>query len=455
MRWLADIVYLLAGLAYLPVALYQAVFLRKNRTGWRERFGRVPQFDPDRKRIWIHAVSLGEMNATPRLVSELLRWLPDYDIVFSTTTDTGYARAVELYGAESVFRFPLDFSWVIKRALNRIQPAAIILVELEVWYNLVHEAHRRQIPVMVVNGRLTARSARRLAKLGRFARSMFERIRWVGAQDEEIAERFKSLGVYDYRIKVTGSVKWDTTTIADEVPGATELARELGLDMSRPIWVCGSTGPGEEELLLNAYRMILKQWQGMPRAWEEAAVELPPLPILAIVPRKPERFDEVAALIKSNDLPLIRRSQSTRDGNFDATSPLVVLGDTMGELRKFYSLARVVFVGRSMVPMGGSDPMEVAALGKPIVCGLHMENFRAPVDALKKDEALYVVAGPTELAEKAGGLLKNQVLSADAGRKGREVVRRNLGATERTVERVMSIIDPGRYSGPAMACQRS
>ena len=159
MRWLADIAYLFAGLIYLPVALYHALILGKNRRGWRQRFGGVPTFDPTVPRIWIHAVSLGEINATPRLVAALRERLPETDVVFSTTTDTGYARAVQLYGADCVFRFPLDSSLVVSRVLRRVRPTMIVLVELEVWYNLVRIAARRGIPVAIVNGRLTERSA--------------------------------------------------------------------------------------------------------------------------------------------------------------------------------------------------------------------------------------------------------------------------------------------------------
>ncbi len=172
MRWLADAVYLIIGLIYLPVALYHALVVGKNRRGWRQRFGGVPRFDPDRRRIWIHAVSLGEINATPKLVEALRQPLPDVDIVLSTTTDTGYVRGVQLYGVDRVFRFPLDFSWVMARVLNRVRPTLIVLVELEVWPNLVHLASRRGIPIAVVNGRLTERSARRLAWFGGTVRTM-------------------------------------------------------------------------------------------------------------------------------------------------------------------------------------------------------------------------------------------------------------------------------------------
>ncbi len=428
MRLIADFAYLLAGLLYLPVALYQALVLGKNRHGWRERFGFVRHFDPDRRRIWIHAVSLGEINATPRLVEALQSRLPEADIVFSTTTDTGYARGVQLYGADRVFRFPLDFSPVIARVLRRVRPSLIVLVELEVWYNLVRMATRRGVPVAVVNGRLTERSAGRFGKLGAPVRTMFSDLAWVGAQDEAIAGRFRELGTPADRVEVTASMKWDTATVCDSVDGAEMLGRALGIGGSLPLWVCGSTGPGEETLLLDAYRHIVSTMNENP-------------PLLAIVPRKPERFDEVARLIERQGFACVRRSVH---GDDNPVSSLpgggVVLGDTMGELRKFYSLAAVVFVGRSLVPMGGSDPMEVAALGKPMIIGPHTANFRLPVEALLRAEAIRVVESSDELQDALAALLQDGVLAEALGRHARQVVLDHQGATERTADGLVLLL---------------
>lgn len=437
MRWVADIVYLLAGLLYLPVAIYNAIFLAKNRRGWRQRFGGLPIFDPTVPRIWIHAVSLGEINATPRLVAALRERLPETDIVLSTTTDTGYARAVQLYGADLVFRFPLDFSSVVARVLRRVRPTMIVLVELEIWYNLVRMATRRGIPVAVVNGRLTQRSARRFRWLGPFGRSMFGDLTWVGAQDDTIAARFRSLGVPPDRIEVTSSLKWDTAEISDRIDGADEAARSVGLDRSRPIWVCGSTGPGEEELILEAYRVLL----------ESDYRYVPPERVMKLVvaPRRPERFDDVAKLIESRDFTCSRRSACPDGSTFKpvGNKDRVVLVDTLGELRKFYSLATFVFVGRTLVPLGGSDPMEVAALAKPIIMGPHFDNFQSSVAALQAARALRVVSDVRELVQGVTEFLENPANAAEAGRHARQVVLRNQGATQRTVDRLMRLMPDG------------
>ena len=416
MRWIADLCYLLAGLLYLPVALYNALIVGKNRHGWGERFGMVRAFAPPKPRIWVHAVSLGEINCTPRLAEELHRRLPDHEIVFSTTTDTGFARAVQLYGRDHVFRFPLDFSPVIARTLRRVDPSLILLIELEVWYNLISMAAQRGIPVAVVNGRLTTQSARRFRRLGGLLRPMFRKLTWVGAQDEAIAARFRALGVPDDRVDVTSSLKWDSAVIADQIDG--DRRREL----------------------LHGWPTLAHGVQGdLAKGGGVGS------PMLAIVPRKPERFDEVARVIEHAGFACVRRS-SHADGRDAPETPesAVFLGDTMGELRKFYSLADVSFVGRSLVPMGGSDPMEVAALGKPIVVGPHTENFQLPVTVLATADAIRIVESPRDLASVVGAILGGTSLGSALGARAREVVIRNQGATQRTADRVVSLLDVPR-----------
>jgi 3-deoxy-D-manno-octulosonic-acid transferase len=450
MRWVADLVYLFAGIAYLPIALFNAVVVGKNRRGWGQRFGGVPRRDASKRRIWIHAVSLGEVNATPRLVEQLEAALPDWEMVISTTTDTGYARAVHFYGPERVFRFPLDFSLVVHRVLNRIRPTMIVLVELEVWYNLTRMAARRGIPVVVVNGRLTERSARRLGRLGPLTRSMFRSLKWVGAQDEAIAARFRLLGVPPERLDTTSSMKWDTAQVADCVEGMDALAEALGLDPSRPVWVCGSTGPGEEEMILEAFRDTLRHQGALARDMQGVSTsgEGAQTPFLVIVPRKPERFAEVAKLAESAGFRCIRRSDHPDGGpapaarghvSGEARAESVILGDTMGELRKFYALARVVFVGRSLVPMGGSDPMEVAALGKPVVVGPHTANFQLPIDALAAADAVTIVPDAEALIREMARLSADEAGAYERGRRAREVVLDHQGATRQTAEKLIEM----------------
>ena len=429
MTWIVNIGYLLAGVFYLPALVYQMVAQKKNRRGWRQRFGHVQLPPTSKRRVWIHAVSLGEMNCTPALVRELTAAAGDCEVVVSTTTDTGFARGCKLYPPERVFRYPLDLSWTVGRTLDRVRPALIVLVELEVWPNLVRLARRGGVPVAVINGRLTERSTRRLARLVRVTRAMFSQLAWAGVQDEAIACRFERLGTPRDRIAITGSLKWDSAEVVDSVPGADALARVMAIPPDRPLWVCGSTGPGEEALVLDAYEKLHSQG--------DTTVSL------AIVPRKPERFDEVAVLIRNRGFECVRRSERIEGSQADSpgSGRTVFLGDTMGELRKFYTLARVVFVGRSLVPMGGSDPMEVAALARPMVVCPHTDNFRMPVDRFKAADAIQVVHSAPELADAVARVVNDDALADALGHRARQVVLANQGATARTIQALVGLLD--------------
>ncbi len=435
MSWFANVIYALAGLAFVPVLTYQMIAQRKNRRGWREKlFGPRASLThgSNRRRVWVHAVSLGEINAARLFVEKLEAADPALEVVISTTTDTGFARGCQLFGSDRVFRYPLDFSWAVRNALRTIKPSAIVLVELEVWYNLTTIAAGQGIPVCVINGRLTERSCNRLAMLGPLSKRMFKSLSWVGAQDGAIANRFKRLGVADERVDITGSVKWDTAEVTDHIDGQAELATAMGIDVASPLWVCGSTGPGEEALILDAYETLLKR--------------LPNLQ-LALIPRKPERFDDVAALINKSGFTCMRRSDSGANAKSSVPHPeraghpsgqhVVFLGDTMGELRKFYSLAAVVFVGRSLVPMGGSDPMEVAALAKPIVTGADMANFKDATTQLRDARALVQIESPNTLAAQIATILADNAMRDRMGMTAQATVQSNRGATDESVRNIV------------------
>ncbi len=424
MNWLSNLAYGIAAIIYLPVLTYQMIVQRKNRHGWGQRLGHIAPRNGDRPCVWVHAVSLGEVNATRTLIAALRGTRGDIDIVVSTTTDTGHARAHQLYPDLHVFRFPLDFSWVIRRVLTRIRPNVIVLMELELWYNLVTLAARQRIAVCIANGRFTERSSRRLGHLGFLVRPMFAALEWVGAQNDAIAERFERHGVPRDHIEVVGSMKWDTAAIQSHIDGADELRHSLGLNGARGLVVMGSSGPGEEALMLDAW---------LARCAEMAD--------LVVVPRKPERFNDVAALIERRGVQCIRRSavQAGRSPMNDGRAR-VYLGDTMGELRKFYSLADVIIIGRTFVPLGGSDPMEAAALGKPIIVGPHTENFADPVARLVDGGALRVTQSVAAAVEVAAEWLADAPLRGSMGIEGQTVVRENQGATECTVQRIARIV---------------
>ena len=429
MRIPLDILYVLAGVLYLPVLAFGRLVRGKRRGGWAERFGRIRPRWGDQPCLWVHGVSMGEVNATRSLIEQIERRLPMFEVVVSATTDTGFGRARSLYPGKKVFRYPLDFSWVVRRVLARIRPSAIVLMELEVWPNLLAEASRRGVPVAVVNGRLTKRKSMRrfgLPGVRAVARRMFAQLAWVGAQDEVYARRFEALGVPPDRVQVTGSLKFDGATVADTVDGQDALAAALGLAGDAPLWVAGSTGPGEEAIVLDAWQQLR---EGRPDVQ------------LAVIPRKPERFDEVARLVASRGFACVRRSQHP-DGSEPpaATEPRVLLGDTMGELRKFYALADVVFVGRSLVDLGGSDMIEVAALGKVPLLGPHTFNFDSAVRALLAADGTVEVTDADTLAAAVGRLLEDPGERRGRNAAARQVVVGHRGATDRTVDALCELL---------------
>ncbi|MHC4665161.1 MAG: 3-deoxy-D-manno-octulosonic acid transferase [Planctomycetota bacterium] len=240
MRILIDCAYLLAAVAISPCVLYRILRHNRYRTGWAQRLGRITRKYPDRKCIWLHAVSVGEVNATKTIVQELKKRFPDFEIVISTTTDTGFARATTLYGTDlQVFYFPLDFSWIMRRAFRNIRPEICLLMELEVWPNLISIAQQMNIPVVVVNGRITERSFSRYSRIQPIAKSIFRKVTLILAQTNEYARRFIGIGTPTENVIVTGSLKYDTAQITDTVEGADSLAAQLNIDKNDELWIAG------------------------------------------------------------------------------------------------------------------------------------------------------------------------------------------------------------------------
>ncbi len=429
MRFVIDCLYLLAIVLISPKIIYRMVRRGRYRTGWDQRLGKIRRRQPLKKCIWIHAVSVGEINATKTLVAKLAESLGDYEIVISSTTDTGLGRAKELYADNlEVFYFPFDLSCVMGRAFKNIQPDICLLMELEVWPNLARIANNKNIPIVVVNGRLSDESFPKYKLIKPITNWMFARVDLVLAQTEEYAARFRALGCSEEKVVVTSSLKYDTARIADKVAGADELAQQLNIGGQR-LWVAGGTGPGEEKICLEVFNKLRAQ---------DGFADLR----LAIVPRKPERFDDVAALVTQAGFEFVRYSR-VKTGQARLTDkPPVILGDTMGDLTKFYSLASVVFVGRSLVPMGGSDMMESTALGKCTIFGPHTFNFKHTVDVLLKGEGAIEVNSDNELFKAVEKCLTDTAYARRIAANGREVIKQNQGATDRTIEAITNLLKP-------------
>lgn len=407
-------------LLYAPLAIATAPWwARKQRGGWGERFGRIADV-PDRggtdckpgerrRRLLLHAVSVGEVNALRALVPALER---DAQVIVSATTDTGLARARALFaGVCDVARYPLDFSASVSRFLGATRPDAVALVELEVWPNFVKACERRAIPIAVINGRLSERSFRGYRRFRRALRGTFARLAFAGVQDIAYAERFIAMGVAPERCIVTGSMKWDAAKIEDRVEGADALASALGIDRSRPLIVAGSTMEDEEAMLHAA---------------------CPGGAQLLCAPRKPEHFDEAAAA-----MPGCRRRSSTTTATSQPTDRFLL--DTIGELRAAYALADVVVMGRSFGTLYGSDPIEPAALGKPVIAGPRMSDFASVTEALEASGGL-VRSDRLTIAQDLAALLNNPARRAGIARNARACIVANQGATERHRRRLLELV---------------
>lgn len=429
---LIDCVYVVAGLLYLPTVLYRLGFAGRYRHGWGWRLGLVPKRYTDRPCVWLHAVSVGEVNAVRTVIERLRQQLPFHEVFVSTTTDTGYDRAVGLFGRDRVFFFPFDFSPLMSLAFRRLRPSIVVLAELEVWPNLLAAANRRSVPVVIINGRVTQRGLRRYRLAGSLCRWLFGQLAMTLVQDDTYRRRFIELGVPAERLLVTGSLKWDTARI-DE-PGLQEAvaagSQAVGLDRAKPIVVAGSTAETIEE-------------EAIIRAYQQVRVHYPDLQ-LVIAPRKPERFDQVARLIRSRGFKLIRRSEHPDGTSVGLSGELadsfVVLLDTMGELRGFYSMATVAIVGRTFVDLGGSDVMEIAALGKAMVMGPSTYNFSEAVAKLVDKEAAIQLPSSAKLASSIETLLADASARDQLGMRARSLVKSQQGATSRTVAELCRLL---------------
>ena len=397
---LVDAAYLIGMTAASPLWGWRMFSRGKHRTDWAARLGQGAALPAPGAggRLLIHAVSVGEVNAARGLVESMAA---RGDVVLCVTTDTGFARAMQLFGQRiPVVRYPFDAGFAVQRFLDRVQPTAVALMELELWPNFMQSCTTRHIPVCVVNGRLSARSFKRYRLARGVLHPMFAQVHQVAAQTQDYADRFVAMGVPADRVCVTGTMKWDTAQVADAVDGAEQLASDMGIDRSRPLVVAGSTAPGEEALLQSA----------VPEGVQ-----------LLCAPRKPEWFDAAAAALPG----CARRSRGecgSQTGRF--------LLDTIGELRKAYALATVVVVGRSFGTLHGSDMMEPVALGKATVIGPRHGDFQDTADKLVQAGGLRVTSA-SELVRDLSALLNDAATRGEMVAAGRAVIAREQGATAR------------------------
>ena len=396
-----------------PLVLLRLWWRGRRNPGYRkrtaERFGLYPETFPQGC-IWIHAVSVGESQATQPLMRWISENLPDVPVVISTTTPTGADRVAQMYrDTVTHVYFPYDLPFAIRRALQAFRPRLMVVMETEIWPNLMHICEKKGIPVVLANARLSAQSAKGYGRIRALIAPAIRSFAAIAAQNQQDAGRFIALGADRQRVHVCGSVKFDVR-IPASVREHGELLR-TAWGTGRHVWVAASTHPGEDELLLDVHRSILERY---------------PEALLVLTPRHPERFNEVAALVDRQGFSYCKRSESPVCNQ----ASQVYLGDTMGELTVFFAAADVAFVAGSLMPVGGHNILEPASLGLPVIVGPHMKNFLGITQLMLDAGALVQVADSDELARVLLELFDNAEQRTAMGQAGLDVVERNQGALD-------------------------
>ncbi|MBJ7223400.1 MULTISPECIES: lipid IV(A) 3-deoxy-D-manno-octulosonic acid transferase [unclassified Brenneria] len=387
------------------------------RRRWSERYGFCAEkVKPDG--IMLHSVSVGETLAAIPLVRALRHRYPNLPITVTTMTPTGSERVRSAFG-DTVYHvyLPYDLPSALRRFFNQVRPKVVIIMETELWPNLIDELHKRKIPLVIANARLSARSAAGYKKIGSLTRHILRRITLVAAQNREDGERFIDLGLKRSSLTVTGSLKFDISVTPELAARAVTLRRQWA--PHRPVWIATSTHEGEESIVLAAHRQLL--------------VNFPDL-LLILVPRHPERFSTTQALTQSLGFNYTLRSS----GELPSADTQVIVGDTMGELMLLYGIADLAFVGGSLVERGGHNPLEAAAHAIPVLMGPHTFNFKDICNKLEQADGLITVTDAASLAREVGNLLADEDYRRYYGRHAVEVLHQNQGA----LQKLLSLLEP-------------
>lgn len=374
--------------------------------------------------IWLHAVSVGEVVAATELIREMRKALPDWVIAVSTTTETGQKLARERLGGESpVFYLPLDFAVLARRYLKALHPELLVLMESELWPNLMKECANAGIPIAVINARISDRSFPRYRRLKALWTPLLKHVSLFLAQSEETASRLIQIGAPAERVHTSGNLKYDIR--ATDETAMTVLLREKIL-VGTKVLVAGSTLEGEEKMLLEAWTKVL---------------EITPGAVLILAPRRTERFDIVGGLVEAAGFDVVRAGK-LQPGELSLGQEGVILLDTIGDLASVYSLGTAAFVGGSLVPMGGHNPLEPARFGVPVIMGESWENFREIIASMQAAKAVHIIAAP-DLANAITEMLTNEDRAKEMGRRGQAVFTAQAGATRRTLDALVGLLDRG------------
>lgn len=435
MYFLYGLLYTLGFILMLPVFAVSAVLRTKHAAGFFERLGFLPDFKPDKRAVvWVHCVSVGEVNAARPLVDALIETHPEHRIVVSTVTRTGQRLAREIFQgkADCVFYVPFDFRWTVRRALRHFRPQVLLLMETELWFNLIRETNKTGARIAIVNGRLSQRSLDRYTKIRRFMKRILGYLDLALMQENADATRIMALGLRASKVRVLGNLKLDHELNEHEQAMTSEMRERFGITQDEPLIIAASTHSPEERWLLEAFKQVWKTSTGN-------------LPRLMIVPRHPERFADVADQIKASGFSWVRRSEQPSDR--DKTAEIILL-DTIGELRAAYPLAEVVFVGGSLIPHGGQSIYEPAAAQRAIVTGPHTMNFAAAVREFLDRDALVQLDQTDQdsisrgVAAVFAGLLSDPERRRAIGSNAAAIMTENRGTTARTLEYLEPLLRP-------------
>jgi len=422
--------YLLYNVLLLIASPFIVVILlakRRCRRGFAQRVGLAspPIVQDHRPLVWVHAVSLGEAVAVSPLVKELQRRHPGHRFIVSTVTETG-REVVEqrLAGVAEHVYAPLDFPWVVSRLVTRLSPVLYLFVETELWPNLLRDLHRRGVPAVMVNGRISSDSFDRQqwGPIRSFYRSMLRRLSLCLMQSDRDADRIVALGADAQIVRRTGNIKFDQP--APDSAGITSLRTTLGLTEQEQLVVAGSTHPGEEEALVDSYRLLISRF---------------PHVVLLLAPRHIERVEQVEAMVRGRGLAVLRRSRMRAGGSAAATGPRAIILDSRGELASVYHEATVAYVGGTLVPVGGHNLLEPAAWAKPVLFGPHTDHCSEIAALLVEAGGGQRVADSQELSRQLIDLFEHPESSIAMGLKARQVVEDNRGALRATLEAIESL----------------
>lgn len=420
-RLFFNICYFFLLLIFSPFLLYSALFKGKYREGFGEKFlGKAPVLEKKKsgRRVWIHAVSVGEVNLAATILKEFERRHPDFEFVISSTSHTGMELARKKFAGRTVFYAPLDFSWAVRRAMKRVQPDFLVLIELEIWPNLLLTAEKLGVPVVVMNGRLGEKSFRNYSRIRPVMRRVMRTLTLVTAQDEASAERFRSLGVAPEKVFNVGSIKYDGAQSDRQNEKTRRLARLWNVEPTDRIFLAGSTQEPEEEMAVEVFRRL--------------APTHPELRLI-LVPRHPERFAEVEKLLEKTEFETQKRTDLSENPEENGRTQILLV-NTIGELGGWWGTSFVGFVGGSMGSRGGQNMLEPAAFGTCVSFGPNTWNFRDIVKKLLTHDAAVVVHDVDEMTEFVRRTLEDADFARTLGQNASRLVASQQGALKKTLD---------------------